>query len=105
MQFSVVTYGTEGDTRPLVGLCRGLLDRGHDVRLFADRSTLSTAQVQGIPTFILAGDMKATVGPGRVGKTDARWQRCNAHVKSCCPDCQRQHYILDAGRSGTVPFR
>ena len=64
MQFSVVTYGTEGDTRPLVGLCCGLLDRGHGVQLFADRSTLSTAQAQGIPTFPLAGDMKATVGPG-----------------------------------------
>lgn len=64
MRFSVVTYGTEGDTRPLVGLCRGLLDRGHGVQLFADRSTLSTAQAQSILTFPLAGDMKSTVSPG-----------------------------------------
>ncbi len=64
MQFSVVTYGTEGDTRPLVGLCRGLLDQGHVVQLFADRSTLSTAQAQGVSAQALAGDMKATFGPG-----------------------------------------
>ena len=47
MHFTVVTYGTEGDTRPLVGLCRGLLNVGHDVKLLADRSTLATAQAAG----------------------------------------------------------
>lgn len=64
MRFTVVTYGTEGDTRPLVGLCRGLLNAGHDVRLLADRSTLATAQAQGVSAQALSGDMKATVGPG-----------------------------------------
>ncbi|WP_297325200.1 glycosyltransferase [Nitrosomonas sp.] len=66
MKFTVVTYGTEGDTRPLVGLCRGLLNAGHDVQLLADRSTLATAQAQGVPAQALSGDMKATVGPGGV---------------------------------------
>ena len=33
LRLSVVTVGSEGDTRPLAALCRGLLDRGHEVRL------------------------------------------------------------------------
>lgn len=63
MRFTVVTYGTEGDSRPLVGLCRGLLNAGHEVQFFADRSTLAVAQAQGICFHALSGDMKATVGP------------------------------------------
>ena len=66
MRFTVVTYGTEGDTRPQVAVCRGLLNRGHEVQLFGDRSSLTIAEAQGIPARALAGDMKATVGPGGV---------------------------------------
>lgn len=47
MRFTVVTYGTEEDTRPLVAVCRGLIEAGHDVQLFADRSTLSSAKLLG----------------------------------------------------------
>lgn len=64
MRYTVVTYGTEGDTRPLIGLCRGLMNAGHEVHLFADRSTLAVAQVQRVPASALSGDMKAAVGPG-----------------------------------------
>lgn len=64
MRFTVITYGTEGDTRPLVAVCRGLLQAGHDVSLLADRSTLGTAQAHAVPAYALSGDMKATVGPG-----------------------------------------
>ncbi|MGH8200950.1 MAG: hypothetical protein ACREVO_11400 [Steroidobacteraceae bacterium] len=35
MRFTVVTYGSEGDTRPFVALCCGLIASGHEVRLFA----------------------------------------------------------------------
>lgn len=64
MKFSIVTYGTEGDTRPLVALSRGLINAGHEVRLLADRSTLPTALAHGVSAQALAGDMKATVLPG-----------------------------------------
>jgi UDP:flavonoid glycosyltransferase YjiC (YdhE family) len=64
MRFTVVTYGTEGDTRPLVGLCRGLLNADHEVQFLADRSTLATAQEQGVPAQALSGDIKAAIGPG-----------------------------------------
>ena len=63
MRFTVATYGSEGDTRPLVALCKGLMSAGHEVRLFADRSTLASAQEHGVEALALAGDMKATVGP------------------------------------------
>ncbi len=30
MKFAVLTYGTEGDARPLAFLCRALIDAGHE---------------------------------------------------------------------------
>lgn len=64
MRFSIVTYGSEGDTRPLVGLSRGLVRAGHDVHLLADRSTLTTAETYSVSAKALAGDIKATITPG-----------------------------------------
>ncbi|HEX7081012.1 MAG TPA: glycosyltransferase [Gammaproteobacteria bacterium] len=63
MRFTVVTYGTEGDTRPIVALCRGLIAIGHSVHLFADRSTLSTAKLLGVAATPLAGDMREAADP------------------------------------------
>jgi UDP:flavonoid glycosyltransferase YjiC (YdhE family) len=59
VRFSVVTVGSEGDTRPLAALCRELLDRGHDLKLFADRSTLSLPGALGVPCEALQGDVKS----------------------------------------------
>jgi sterol 3beta-glucosyltransferase len=64
MKFIVVAYGTEGDARPLATLCRGLMNAGHEARLFADRATLSTAEALGVPTTPLAGDIRGTLQPG-----------------------------------------
>ncbi|HEY1723654.1 MAG TPA: glycosyltransferase [Magnetospirillaceae bacterium] len=61
MKFVVATYGTEGDTRPLSALSRGLMDAGHEVRLFADGATLGSPTSLGIPATALAGDMKAVL--------------------------------------------
>ena len=58
MKFTVVTYGTEGDTRPFAALCRGLIEAGHDARLLADAGTLGSAHALGVPTLALAGDMR-----------------------------------------------
>jgi len=63
VKFIAVTYGTEGDARPLSALCRALLDRGHDARLFADRATLSSAESLGVPTTALAGDIRGALQP------------------------------------------
>jgi len=63
LRFTVVTYGTEGDTRPLAAVCSGLMEAGHDVHLFADRSTLATAERLGVASTPLAGDMRQAAEP------------------------------------------
>jgi len=61
VRLTVATYGSEGDTRPFVALCRGLVDAGHDVKLFAEQSSVHIAHAHGIAVEPLAGDIKATL--------------------------------------------
>ena len=63
MKFLVVTYGTEGDARPLAVLCRALMDAGHEAHLLADRATLGAAAALGVPATALAGDIRGTLEP------------------------------------------
>lgn len=63
MKFLVITYGTEGDTRPLAVLCRALMDAGHEARLLADGGTLGAAEALGVPATALAGDIRGTLQP------------------------------------------
>ena len=62
VKFVVVTYGTEGDVRPLAVLCRGLLDAGHEARLLADAATLGSADALGVPTTALSGNIRGALG-------------------------------------------
>lgn len=64
MRLCVVTVGSEGDTRPLAALCRGLLDRGHEVKLFADDSTLAVPRALGVPSEALQGNIKSILPIG-----------------------------------------
>ncbi|MCC7038673.1 MAG: glycosyltransferase family 1 protein [Burkholderiales bacterium] len=57
MKLCVVTYGTEGDVRPLAALCAALDRRGHTTELLADAATLGSAQSLGVATRPLAGDI------------------------------------------------
>lgn len=59
MRIVALTFGTEGDTRPMVALCRGLRDAGHDVVLLAERAGASHAGALDVPFAPLAGDMAA----------------------------------------------
>jgi len=59
MRILALTYGTEGDTRPMVALCCGLRDAGHDVTLLAERSGSAYAAALRVPFVALAGDMAA----------------------------------------------
>ncbi|WP_027782415.1 MULTISPECIES: glycosyltransferase [Burkholderia] len=63
MKLVIVTYGTEGDTRPLAALGRALLDAGHDVRLLADAATLGSAAALGVPSAPLSGDIRRAIAP------------------------------------------
>jgi len=59
LRIVALTFGTEGDTRPMLALCRGLLDAGHDVIVLAERSGEAFAAALGVPFTSLAGDMAA----------------------------------------------
>ena len=54
----VVTYGTEGDGRPLAALCAALKAAGHDAILMGAAASLGAASPLGVATLALAGDMK-----------------------------------------------
>jgi sterol 3beta-glucosyltransferase len=62
MKLLALTYGTEGDTRPLAVLCRALMDAGHEVTLLADGTTLGSARVLGVPHAASSGNIKDEVG-------------------------------------------
>lgn len=59
MKLLALTYGTEGDTRPLAVLCRALMDAGHEVTLLADGTTLGSAGALGVPHAALSGNIRA----------------------------------------------
>ena len=61
MKLLIVTYGSEGDTRPLAALGDALVGAGHDVHLLGDPSTLGAAQALGLPCSALAGDIRAAL--------------------------------------------
>ena len=61
MKFVVVTYGTEGDTRPMAVLGRALQDAGHGVDLLAATGTLASAAALGVPAAGLAGDIQGAL--------------------------------------------
>ena len=63
MKLTVLTYGTEGDTRPLVALCRALMDAGPETHLLADRATPGSAEALGVPAAALSGDIRAALMP------------------------------------------
>ena len=64
MNLIAVTFGTEGDTRPIATLCRSFMDAGHGVMLLAAAGTLSSARDLNVPHAALAGDIRGTLQPG-----------------------------------------
>jgi sterol 3beta-glucosyltransferase len=67
MRIVALTFGTEGDTRPMLALCRGLVDAGHDVVLLAERAAQPYAATIGVPFVPLAGDMAAELQSASAG--------------------------------------
>lgn len=62
MRLLVTTYGTEGDTRPMVALCQGLVRAGHTVLLLGEASGASLAQDFGVTFEPLEGNMREAIG-------------------------------------------
>jgi sterol 3beta-glucosyltransferase len=67
LKVAAITFGTEGDTRPLAALCRALIDAGHEAHLLAADATLASAQALGVPATGLPGDIRATVRGAAAG--------------------------------------
>jgi sterol 3beta-glucosyltransferase len=63
LKLLALTYGTEGDTRPIASLCRALMDAGHEVMLLAAEGTLGSAKALGVPHAALTGDIRGTHEP------------------------------------------
>ena len=55
----VVTWGTRGDIQPMIALCRGFIDAGHEVTLQGPQEGKSMADKFSIPYLTLSGDMAA----------------------------------------------
>lgn len=72
MKLLLLTYGTEGDTRPIAALGHALRQAGHAVLLLADRSTLGIAQALGVPCRALSGDIRATLAGGDATRNIAK---------------------------------
>ena len=64
MKITFFTYGTDGDTRPLLALAHEVVARGHEAHVLADVAGAPHAQALGIPFTALAGDMRAAFLPG-----------------------------------------
>lgn len=58
MKLVLLTYGTEGDARPLAALGRALCEAGHVVCLLGDVRTLGVAHALGVPAVPLSGDIR-----------------------------------------------
>ncbi|AGU52752.1 putative glycosyltransferase [Variovorax paradoxus B4] len=83
MKIAVLTYGTEGDARPLAALCRALDEAGHSSVLLADASTLGAAQRLGVRTQALAGDIRGALGAsGAIANVVAHSERPGAAAKA-----------------------
>lgn len=83
MKLAVVTYGTEGDTRPFAALCRTLMDAGHEPRLLADASTLDSARALGVPCAALAGDIRGALqADASISGVVAKGNSVNSTVKA-----------------------
>lgn len=59
MKIVVLTYGTDGDTRPLIALSHALMQSEHEVSLLGEARSLDLAHRLAVPAAPLAGDIRA----------------------------------------------
>ena len=110
MRLLILTYGTEGDTRPLVALGHALNRRGHDIHLLGDARTLGAAEELGLASSPLSGDIRQlfadwrTEGPKGTAKALVRLGNANtpawmAETLAAAEGCDA---ILTSGLAGFI---
>ncbi|HJW54628.1 MAG TPA: glycosyltransferase [Burkholderiaceae bacterium] len=110
MKLLVLTYGTEGDTRPLAALSHALRLAGADVHLLGDARTLSSAHELGLPASALSGDIRELLAErtkrGPKGIAKALMQLTNANTKAWMAETLAAAHgcdaILTSGLAGFV---
>lgn len=69
MRIAAISYGTEGDVRPMLALGRELAARGHQLVLAGDANGAAAAAAQGIDYVSLSGDLRDEIsGSGRIAQ-------------------------------------
>jgi UDP:flavonoid glycosyltransferase YjiC (YdhE family) len=91
MKFTILTYGTDGDTRPLAALAKELIARGHEAQLLADAGMAPLAKAHGIPFTALEGSIREAVLPGGALGEATRGQADFARVTRACARIAREH--------------
>jgi len=110
MKLLILSYGTEGDTRPLAALGHALREAGHAVSLLGDAGTLGVAHALGVPAAALAGDIReiftqgGAQGPGAIAKalvalTNAHTEAWMRQTLAAAEGCDA---ILSSGLAGFV---
>src|SRR5690606_7479942 len=61
MRLRLLTYGPEGDTRPIAALGHALAGAGHDVRLLANAATVGIGAQLGLHSQALPGDIRGAI--------------------------------------------
>ncbi|MFY9988135.1 MAG: hypothetical protein WAK31_25505, partial [Chthoniobacterales bacterium] len=108
MKLVALTYGTEGDTRPMAAVCRALVDAGDDVTLLADGGTLGSARDLGVPHAALAGNIREAllqgIAPAVAGKNglSATAQAMSRIANENADAWMRQVLEVAAGSDGLI---
>lgn len=100
MRLLIITYGTEGDARPLAALGSALMRAGHAVHLLGDADTLDTAVALGVPATALAGDIRGTLARMRAMRQIER--ALIRIVEARTPEWMQQAMTLGAGCDAVI---
>lgn len=100
MRLLIITYGTEGDARPLAALGHALMRAGHSVHLLGDGDTLDSAHALGVPATALAGDIRGTLSRMRAMRQIER--ALIRIVEARTPEWMQQALALGAGCDAVI---
>ncbi len=101
MKIVAITFGTEGDTRPMVALCRGLSKAGHETCFLTEGSGVSVAAAAGVRSIPLEGDIKRSTAEllasgDKAAGGSAMTEALSGIAKSCTTAWMRS--LLEAAR-------
>jgi sterol 3beta-glucosyltransferase len=94
MKIVAITFGTEGDSRPILALCKGLANAGHDTCFLTDASGVCLAASATVRSIALAGDIKRTItkllsSSRKPSGSSAMTEALSSIAKSCTAEWMR----------------